>query len=271
MVVAAATAFTLWQTLGIVAVLLGMPNMAAKVEGVDCNCAIAPLLGEWDVYVPIGGLLLGVWILIPTIVLLACTGVILWRSSSWILDRRNYHRELVRSVLVGAVVAMVVITGIVVEFQMAGGVLSGNTQMEGAPNFRITLTNGSDVDLRSFRGKPIILEFFATWCPHCQTEVPQLKQVQEALGDRVHIISVSTGWRGDDLEAIKRFQEAYGITWPLGMAERQVDQLYGVNLVPKLLVLDAQQQVRMVFTGETGAAKLMETPHPLIFAGEPRP
>lgn len=266
LVVVAATAFTLWQALGIVVALLGTPNMAAKVAEVDCNCAIGPFLGAWDVYVPVGGLLLGVWILTPTIVLLGATGLILWRAPRWILDRRKYYRALRKSVLLGVVVAALAIAGILVEAQVAGVVLSGNIQggVQEAPNFRITLTNGSNVELHSFRGKLIILEFFATWCRHCQAEVTQLKQVQMVLGDGIQLLSVSTGWRGDDLEAVKRFEDAYGVTWLSGVGEGRADALYGVNSVPKIVILDVRLQVRQVFTGETSATTLLETLRPLM-------
>ena len=75
---------------------------------------------------------------------------------------------------------------------------------DAAPDFSVT-----DADRRSplsqFRGKPVVLNFWATWCPPCVEEIPSLVALQKQLGDKVVILAVSTD---EDEDGYKEFVKA---------------------------------------------------------------
>src|SRR5690606_26618095 len=58
-------------------------------------------------------------------------------------------------------------------------------------NFTLTDMNGVDVELASFRGKVILLNFWATWCPPCKVEIPWLVELQEQFGDDLVVLGFS--------------------------------------------------------------------------------
>ena len=70
-----------------------------------------------------------------------------------------------------------------------------------APQFTITDSQRT-VSLNQFQGKPVVLNFWATWCPPCIQEMPSLVQLQKQLGDKVTILAVS---EDDDDNAYKQF------------------------------------------------------------------
>ena len=93
-----------------------------------------------------------------------------------------------------------------------------------APEFSLQDTAGETVSLESLAGKPVVVAFFAPWCPHCQDEAPRLNEIHAQYGDRVHIVSISATPYGKDypadrsqisLDDLTWFQEEYDVTYPL--------------------------------------------------------
>lgn len=253
LVVGLATAFATWLILGVVAAYFNVANFAAKLPGQECDCAIAPLLGPLDIYVGVGGVQMGVWILAPALGF-GFAALELWlRRPRWILDQRRFVRAARRASTLGLLGALIVIGAIVAEYSFRGLGEAG----EQAPNFRIMLTDGREVDLHSFAGKPILLEFMTTWCPHCQAETQSLRQVFEAAGPKLTILSVSTGWRGDSLEAVRTMATEGAIPWLCGLDVGGGTSAYNVQAVPQFFLIDAELGVRYSQAGEVSADELL--------------
>ena len=128
-----------------------------------------------------------------------------------------------------------------------------------APDFSLQDTAGETVSLESLAGKPVVVSFFAPWCPHCQDEAPRLNEIHAQYGDRVHIVSISATPYGKDYPADKRhitagdikwFQEEYETTYPLLFDPSiQVASAYQISSFPTTFLLDADHKVVEVFEG----------------------
>ena len=132
------------------------------------------------------------------------------------------------------------------------------------PGFSLKDTEGETISLESLKGKPVVIAFFAPWCPHCQDEAPRLNQIHAQYGDRVHIISISASPYGKDyptkskiakeppitLDDLKWFQEEYDVTYPLLFDPSvQVATAYQIRSFPTTYLLDAEHRVVEVFEG----------------------
>lgn len=133
-----------------------------------------------------------------------------------------------------------------------------------APGFSLQDTEDVTVSLESLEGKPVVISFFAPWCPHCQDEAPILNDIHAQYGDRVHIVSISATPYGKDYPTDKRhitvgdiewFQEEFSVTYPLLFdPSLQVGTAYQIGSFPTTYLLDANHRVVEVFEGGRPAA-----------------
>ena len=117
---------------------------------------------------------------------------------------------------------------------------------DAAPDFSIS--NGDrTVTLSQFRGKPVVLNFWATWCPPCVEEIPSLVALQKQLGDKVVILAVSTD---EDEDGYKQFVKAHmpGVL-TVRDGKHVSNTLYGTFAFPETFVIDRQGVVRRKFIG----------------------
>ena len=80
------------------------------------------------------------------------------------------------------------------------------------------------------KGKVIMLNFFATWCPPCQVEIPELVQVNKKYADKdVLIVSLSVD---EDAKAVAPFIKKMGVNYPVYMADREIARAFQVTSIP---------------------------------------
>jgi peroxiredoxin len=130
--------------------------------------------------------------------------------------------------------------------------LSVGTQ---APDFSLLTPTGERMRLSDFKGRAVLLEFFATWCPHCQAEVPHLMKLFSALpSQRFAFLSVNAD--SEDAASIYAFHRWFGLAWPtlLDPGTRAgnfsqaggagpVTEAFGVALYPTFYIIDAKGRV----------------------------
>lgn len=105
-----------------------------------------------------------------------------------------------------------------------------------APDFELTDLNGKTVRLSDFRGKPVVLNFWATWCPPCRQELPILQDLQQRREDAFVLLAVSEGERRQDVVV---FVQKYGYTFrTLLDPELIVGKAYGARAIPMTLAID---------------------------------
>jgi thiol-disulfide isomerase/thioredoxin len=112
---------------------------------------------------------------------------------------------------------------------------------EPAPKIVIQDLAGKNTSMDDFKGKVVLVNFWATWCPPCRAEVPELIKLQEQHRDRLQIIGVS---EDDDADTVHDFVKKNGINYPVVMATPELIQAYGgVAALPTTFVVDPQGRV----------------------------
>lgn len=115
-----------------------------------------------------------------------------------------------------------------------------------APNF--TVSDGQKtVSLSEFHGKPVVLNFWATWCAPCIEEVPSIVALQKEMGDKVVVLAVSIDV---DNDAYTKFTEKRmpGIL-TVRDGDQKVSSLYGTFGWPETYIIDREGKIRRKFIG----------------------
>ena len=118
-----------------------------------------------------------------------------------------------------------------------------------APDFTLKDMNGKTVSLSAFKGKVVLLNFFATWCPPCRAEMPALNKLYHALKHRgLEVVAVSTDRSIND---IKDFLEKNRVDFPvLFDADRTATKQYRVFSMPTTFLINKNGMIVEKFYGE---------------------
>lgn len=118
-----------------------------------------------------------------------------------------------------------------------------------APVFTLKDLNGKTVTLSAFKGKVVLLNFFATWCPPCRAEMPALNKLYHALKPRgLEIVAVSTDRSVND---IKDFLEKHRVDFPILFdGDRSASKQYRVFSMPTTFLIDRNGMIADKFYGE---------------------
>jgi thiol-disulfide isomerase/thioredoxin len=109
------------------------------------------------------------------------------------------------------------------------------------PAFLVNDVDGKPVSTAAWKGKVVLLNFWATWCPPCRAEVPLLVDLAARYKDRLQIVGVSLD---DGPEEVRAFVKDEGINYPVVMASREILAEYGgVPALPTLFVVNPDGNV----------------------------
>lgn len=105
---------------------------------------------------------------------------------------------------------------------------------------------GPAQDLSALRGRVVMLEFWAIWCPHCRASLPKTEKLQERFGSRgLVVIGVSRERTGYEAEKIRKFVESRPMGFATGIDDGgRTSDAYGVENIPCAVVIDRQGRVR---------------------------
>ena len=129
-----------------------------------------------------------------------------------------------------------------------------------APDFTVTDRSGNAVKLSDLRGKPVILNFWASWCGPCQSEMPDFQRAYEAYGEDIHfmIINVTDGSR-ETVETARAYVDERGYTFPIYFdTTLEAAILYGASSIPLTVFLDAEGHFVAYASGALNAATLQK-------------
>ncbi len=123
-----------------------------------------------------------------------------------------------------------------------------------APDFTLQTLDGETITLSDLRGQPVVINFWATWCPPCRAEIPALDAVYRAQGGDVVILGVDVQ---ESPATVAAFAAEYDMSYPVPLdPDAEVARLYRVRAFPTTVFVDADGVVRHVVTGALNEALL---------------
>ena len=112
-----------------------------------------------------------------------------------------------------------------------------------APNFEVQMFDGSTIKLSDLKGKVVLLNFWATWCPPCRAELARVEKdiIEKFKGEPFVFIPVS---RGEKRETVAAFREKMGYTFPMGLdTDGRVYAEYAQTYIPRNFLIDKEGKV----------------------------
>ncbi|MCZ0755729.1 TlpA family protein disulfide reductase [Anoxybacillus sp. J5B_2022] len=127
-----------------------------------------------------------------------------------------------------------------------------------APDFVLKTLNDEQIRLSQLRGKPVIINFWATWCPPCQREMPDLEKFYNDYKQHVEFLSVNLTSQ-DSREKVAPFLQQYGITFPVVLDTKgKILKLYNIQTIPTTYILDKNGVIRKKVLGPLTYKQLQE-------------
>ncbi|WP_050614904.1 peroxiredoxin family protein [Bacillus testis] len=124
-----------------------------------------------------------------------------------------------------------------------------------APAFTLKNLNKKEIALESYRGKKVILNFWATWCPPCKDEMPDLQKFYQKFNEDVEIIAINN----DPYNDVAGFAKQYGLTFPIVLEDRtQVTETYQVAAFPSTYFIDEKGLITYKHIGQISYSELVK-------------
>ena len=160
---------------------------------------------------------------------------------------RKHQKKSTLSMVVMAILAIVLAAAL-----LFGGSLTAKAQNnrptpeqativkdgQKAPNFEVQMFDGSTVKLADLKGKVVLLNFWATWCPPCRAELARVEKdiIEKFKGEPFVFIPVS---RGEKRETVAAFREKMGYTFPMGLDPDSLNyKKYAITYIPRNFLID---------------------------------
>lgn len=132
-----------------------------------------------------------------------------------------------------------------------------------APALTLEALDGSQVSLQDFEGKVVLVNNWATWCPPCRAEMPELNSYyQEHVDQGFLVVAIEAG---SPQENVQSFVDSTGINFPV-LLDPKTESLKGFQnaSLPNSFVIDREGQLRLTWTGAINEATLEEHVNPLL-------
>ncbi len=139
-----------------------------------------------------------------------------------------------------------------------------------APDFTLKGVDGNDLTLSSLKGKVVIIDFWATWCPPCREEIPGFIELYKKYKDQgLEIIGISVD---KDENKLKKFVADNGVNYPIVSFTKDVTEAYGgIQSIPTTFILDHQLNIVGKHVGFVETAAFEKEIEPLLKAAAPAP
>ena len=178
------------------------------------------------------------------------SGIPLDEKRTWVVPR------WLKEAFVAFAIVSVLAVGISKGVQHFGGVADRARsaveadEMDGKPafSFKLPARGGGQVDLSALRGKTVLVNFWATWCPPCREEMPSLSRLAQSFDPQsfeVVTVSVDDGW-----EPVEKFLAAPKTPYRVALDEgAKVSRTYGTTKFPESYLVDREGKLRLKFVG----------------------
>lgn len=157
-----------------------------------------------------------------------------WKPT--ILDNNEARNEI------GESEEVVYEENIPVSSNISGSAVIGVQKGNAAPDFELTTLDGTPVKLSNFKGKKVILNFWATWCPPCKEEMPHMQNFYEKFkANGIEIVAVNLTSVDKGQKVIETFVKNIGITFPILLdKDGKIGDIYQTISIPTSYILDSK-------------------------------
>lgn len=125
------------------------------------------------------------------------------------------------------------------------------------PDFTLTTLDGEEVRLSDYKGKKVILNFWATWCPPCKAEMPHMQNFYDANKEEVEVLAVNLTDKDNGVETIQQFIEDYELTFPIPLdKEGEVGTAYQALTIPTSYIITSAGTVQHKIVGPMDEAMM---------------
>lgn len=139
-------------------------------------------------------------------------------------------------------------TGSLEGLENDSDIAEGLEKGELAPDFELELISGEKVKLSDFRGEKVMLNFWATWCPPCRAEMPDMQKLHE--NKDVTILAVDLLGQESGRDKVEEFLEDYQITFNVLLDEDlTVAETYGIQPIPTTYMIDTKGVIQNMAFG----------------------
>ena len=136
-----------------------------------------------------------------------------------------------------------------------------------APDFTLQTVTGESFTLSDLKGKKVLLNFWASWCPPCKKEMPDLQDYYEnyAKEENVEIVAVNLTYTEKSLttneavEAVRLFVDSYDLTFPIPlMEEDSISKTYQILTIPSTFMIDTEGKIQRQIIGPLNVESIHE-------------
>ena len=148
------------------------------------------------------------------------------------MSKINLARLLILACIVGATIFFALHSRLAEPVKVGGA----------APDFSLPKLEGGDISLKDFRGRVVVLNFWATWCPPCVEEMPSLISFAEQMDPAgVTVLGVSVDY---DADALRKFVQQNNVRFPIARdMEQRVSSQYGTFKYPETYIIDKEVNI----------------------------
>ncbi len=140
---------------------------------------------------------------------------------------------------------------VVVTVLLLGCTTRTDRSSASAADFKLQDLDGKTVRLSDFKGKPVLIDFWATWCPPCRASIPEIEKLYKKYSSKglvVFGISLDEG----DWDAVKSFAAEVGITYPVLKANEDVASQFQVRSIPMVVIFNKEGKIVKRYLGLSG-------------------
>lgn len=150
-----------------------------------------------------------------------------------------------------AISILVFLSGYVIYYAInPSDAKEGVTEGSAAPDFELMTLDGEKMSLSSLRGKKVILNFWATWCPPCRSEMPDMQKIQDKYDGEVVIAAVNLTSSEKSIDAVKSFVDELGLSFPVLIDEKgKINNQFEVISYPTSYYVDENGVITTKFVG----------------------